>query len=162
MTYKPRRVRTPITEQFKENIVRDHHDLNMSFLQLSHKHKCCFQTAKTICERNEYGFWNKPVGLAKGTVKHFRPVSDKRKELTAQERMKELSNDAIEVIELTLQQMKNKLRADNCELSTSQLAAFVASVAPYAITKKDRMSKKKEETKEPSISDIFGMFKKQV
>lgn len=159
MEKKPRKTRTPITPQFKEKVVRDHHDGNMSFLQLSHKYKCCFHTAKTICERNEYGFWNNPAGLAKRTMKHFCPVSDKRKELTAHERIKELLNDAIEVLELTLQQMKNRLKVDICDLSISQLAAIVAVIAPYTITKKDGTSKKKEETKEPSIFDS-GMFKK--
>lgn len=87
MDTKPRKARTSITAQFKESVVRDHHDLNMTFLQLSHKYKSCFQTVKNICERNEYGFWNKPAGLAKGPVKHFRSASDERQKLTTQKRM---------------------------------------------------------------------------
>jgi len=162
MEKKPRKARTPITQKFKENIVRDHHDLNMTFLQLSHKYKCCFQVAKNICAENAYGFWNKPAGLAKGKVKHFRPVSDERQKLTAQERMKLLVNDAMEVTELTMQQMINKLMADDCDLSASQLATFVAVVAPFAIAKKGSAGDKKEETKKLTLSDQFSMFKQQV
>lgn len=162
MEKKPRKARTPITLQFKENIVRDHHDHHMSFLQLSHKYKCCFQVAKNICAENAYGFWNKPAGLAKGTVKHFRPNSDERQKLTIQERMKLLVSDAMEVTELTMQQMIIKLMADDCNLSASQLATFVAAVAPFAIAKKGSAREKKEETKELTMSDQFNMFKQQV
>ena len=161
MEKKPRKARTPITLQFKENIVRDHHDHHMSFLQLSHKYKCCFQVAKNICAENAYGFWNKPAGLAKGTVKHFRSVTDERKKLTTEERMKELSNDAIEVIELLFQRVVLKLTTDNCDLTVSQLAAFVAAIAPYAIVKKSGDGKK-DDRKEMPKSDVFSMFKKQV
>ena len=161
MEKKPRKARTPITLQFKENIVRDYHDLNMTFLQLSHKYKCCFQVAKNICAENVYGFWNKPAGLAKGKVKHFRSLSDERQKLTTQERMKLLVSDAMEVTELTMQQMISKLMVDDCDLSASQLATFVAVVAPYAIKKK-KSTIKPEEEKKVSMSDQFSMFKEQV
>jgi len=161
MEKKPRKARTSITAQFKETVVRDHHDNKLTSLQIAHKYSCCFKTAKTICERNEYGFWNKPAGLVKGTMKHFRPVSDERQKLTAQERMKLLVNDAMEVTELTMQQMINKLMADDCDLSASQLATFVAVVAPYAIKKK-KSTIKPEEEKKVSMSDQFSMFKEQV
>ena len=161
MNSKPRRLRTSIMAQFRESIVRDHHDNKLTFLQIAHKHSCCFNTAKTICERNEYGFWNKPAGLAKGPVKHFRSVSDERQKLTTQERMEELSNDAIEVIELVFQRVMLKLNEDNCDLSASQLSAFVAAVAPYAIVKKSG-DRKKDEPKQPKNSDVFSMFKKQL
>lgn len=162
MENKPRKARTPITQQFMEKIVRDHHDLQMTFLQLSHKYKCCFQTVKNICEKNAYGFWNKPAGLTKGKVKHFRPVSNERQKLTTQERMKLLVSDAMEVTELTMQQMIIKLMAEDCDLSASQLATFVAAVAPFAIAKKGSVGDKKEETKNLTMSDQFSMFKQQV
>ena len=161
MNKKPRRSRTSITAQLKEYIVRDYHDHNMTFLQIAHKHSCCFNTAKTICERNEYGFWNKPAGFAKGPVKYFRSVSDERQKITTQERMKEFSNDAIEVIELLFQRVMLKLSEDNCDLTASQLAAFVAVVAPYAIAKKSNDGKKDEGKKVPS-RDVFSMFKEQL
>ncbi|HZK94172.1 MAG TPA: hypothetical protein VFC67_08195 [Prolixibacteraceae bacterium] len=161
MEKKPRKARTPITQQFMEKIVRDHHDDHMSFLQLSHKYKCCFQTVKNICEKNAYGFWNNPAELAKGTVKQFRPVSDERQKLTTQERMKLLVSDAMEVTELTMQQMKIKLMNDDCDLSASQLATFVAAVAPFAIAKKSGEGKK-DKGKEVPKSDVFNMFKQQV
>ena len=161
MNSKPRRSRSAITEQFKEIVVRDHHDNNLTFLQIAHKHSCCFNTAKTICERNEYGFWNQPAILAKGTVKHFRSVSDEREKLTTEERMEELSKDAIEVIELLFQRVVLKLSEDNCDLSASQLAAFVTAVAPYAIAKKSGDGKKYERKKVPS-RDVFSMFKEQL
>ena len=147
--------------QFRESIVRDHHDNKLTFLQIAHKHSCCFNTAKTICERNEYGFWNKPAGFAKGPVKYFRSVSDERQKLTTQERMKEFSNDAIEVIELLFQRVMLKLTEDNCDLSASQLAAFVAAVAPYAIAKKSSDGKK-DKGKELPKSNVFAMFKEQL
>jgi len=75
-------------------------------------------------------------------VKYFRSVSDERQKLTTQERMKEFSNDAIEVIELLFQRVMLKLSEDNCDLTASQLAAFVAVVAPYAIAKKSGDGKK--------------------
>jgi len=161
MNKKPRRSRTSITAQLKEYIVRDHHDHNMTFLQIAHKHSCCFNTAKTICERNEYGFWNKPAGLAKGPVKHFRSVSDDRQKLTSQERMELLVSDAVEVTELTMQRMILKLMMDDCDMTVSQLAAFVAAVAPYSIAKKSGEGKK-DEPKQPKNSDVFSMFKKQL
>ena len=161
MEKKPRKARTPITQQFMEKIVRDHHDHHMSFLQLSHKYKCCFQTVKNICEKNAYGFWNNPAELTKGTVKHFRPISVERQKLTTQERMNLLVSDAMEVTELTMQQMIIKLMADDCDLTASQLAAFVAAIAPYAIAKKSGDGKK-DEHKQPKNSDVFSMFKKQL
>ena len=75
--------------------------------------------------------------------------------------MKELSNDAIEVIELLFQQVMLKLTEDNCDLTASQLAAFMAAVAPYAIAKKSG-DRKKDEPKQPKNSDVFSMFKKQL
>ena len=137
------------------------HDNKLTFLQIAHKHSCCFNTAKTICERNEYGFWNQPASLAKGPVEHFRSVSDEREKLTTEERLEELSKDAIEVIELFFQRVVLKLRGDNCDLTASQLAAFVSAVAPYAIAKKSS-DRKKEETKQLKNSDVFSMFKKQL
>ena len=106
------------------------HDNKLTFLQIAHKHSCCFNTAKTICERNEYGFWNQPASLAKGPVEHFRSVSDEREKLTTEERLEELSKDAIEVIELFFQRVVLKRKEDNCDLSASQLAAFVVAVTP--------------------------------
>ena len=75
--------------------------------------------------------------------------------------MKELSNDAIEVIELLFQQVMLKLTEDNCDLTASQLAAFVAAVAPYAIAKKSKDGKK-DEGKEVPKSNVFSMFKEQL
>lgn len=39
------------------------------------------------------------------------------------------------VIELLFQRVIFKLKEDNCDLTASQLAAFVAAVTPYAIAK---------------------------
>jgi len=44
--------------------------------------------------------------------------------------MKELLNDATEVIELFFQRVVLKRKEDNCDLSASQLAAFVVAVTP--------------------------------
>ena len=75
--------------------------------------------------------------------------------------MKELLNDATEVIELFFQRVVLKRKEDNCDLSASQLAAFVAAVAPYLIAKKSGEGKK-DEPKQPKNSDVFSMFKKQL
>src|SRR5665647_474345 len=131
MEKKPRKARTPITQQFMEKIVRDHHDHHMSFLQLSHKYKCCFQTVKNICEKNAYGFWNNVPMLEKGTKPRL--VMEKRKNLSDEERSMQIYNDAKIVIELTLQRMIEQLKSGMCNLSATQLANFMSTAAPYAI-----------------------------
>jgi len=75
--------------------------------------------------------------------------------------MEELSKDAIGVIELLFQRVVLKLRGDNCDLTASQLAAFVAAVAPYAIAKKSGDGKK-DKGKELPKSNVFAMFKEQL
>jgi|SRR5665647_866283 len=160
MEKKPRKRRTPIAEQFKENIVRDHHDHNMNFLELSHKYKCCIQTVKNICEKNAYGFWNNVPMLEKGTKPRL--VTEKRKNLSDEERSMQIYNDAKIVIELTLQRMIEQLKSGMCNLSATQLANFMSTAAPYAIKKAEGTIKTKDETKALSSRDQFSMFKLQL
>jgi hypothetical protein len=164
MSNKPRRSRTIITQQFMEKIVRDHIDLNMTFLQIAHKYSCCFQTVMNICSKNEYGFWNKPAGLAKGVKHKPKPlVSDIRKHLTIEERKQLILLDMIEILELLNQRIIERLEAVYCDVSSTQLATFFAIIAPFVISKKrDRKGKNKDKEIEPSDSEMYSMFKKQV
>lgn len=152
-----RKHRTVITEELKQEIVRDFHDLKLTFLQISRKRNLCFAVCKKICEQNEYGFWTNPPRLAEG-VKH-QPVTKKREKLTDEERKMKVSDDALEIIELAMQEMKKKLIAHEC--SANQLKDFVNSVIPYIIKKPDTSSK--QEDKEDKIKDdakkVHSMFK---
>jgi transposase-like protein len=162
MSNKPRRARTPITPQFKERIVRDHHDLHLTILQLSRKYKCCFQTVKNICSKNEYGFWNKPAGLAKVVKNKPKPlVSDLRKHLSRAEREQLILNDMITIIELANQRMRERLEENDQSLTCSQIAEFHKCVSGYVTAKKSDTSK--VATDEPkSDSEMFRMFKRQI
>jgi len=140
MAGKRRKAHTVLTEKIKEEVVRDYHDDKMSYTDIARKRYLSYPTVLKICRDNEYGFWTKPARLAEGVKKQ--PITNKTKKLTGEERKNKISDDALEIIELALEEMKNKLKAKEC--SATQLKDFVNSVIPYIITKPDSSKKDSE------------------
>lgn len=150
-----RKPKTMATEEIKEKIVRDNHDKKLTTVEIQRKYNVSFRFVKKILENNEYGFWLNPPALAPGVKSH--PVTNKRIGLTTEDRNQAISNDALEIIELSLQNMKELLKGGLC--SATQIKDFVNSVIPYVIKKPETGTKKDD--KAESKGNIVDMWRKQ-
>jgi len=79
-------------------------------------------------------------------------VTETRKHLTDDERVRLLTKDAMEVVELTLQAMKFMLESHASTISASQLCAILKTLTPYIMIK---WNNKKEAPRE----NIFKILK---
>jgi len=157
MKEKSRKLRTPISDKESEMVVKDYHDGKMSITALSKKYSRPYQSMKNIITNNPYGFWeekeNKPI------VKPL--ITKSRSKLTDEERTAKLSDDALQIIELSFDMMLEKLETKDVNLTASKLAEFVKTVIPYVKEKKGE-NKGKEDTPTLTSRQTYDMFKQQV
>jgi hypothetical protein len=156
------RERAVIDNKLIEKILRDSVDSKLTKLQIAKKRRCCFNTVDRILNKYEYGFWDKVPDPPKSPIRpNEKLITKERRKLSVPDRMNELSNDAIEIAELTLKRMKDLLNDPNQSISASQLTAFMNAASPYAI-KKVEVGTKKKDDKAESTSTKYQIFKQQV
>jgi len=164
------RERVTITKNLIEKILRDSVDEGLSKLQIAKKRRCCFNTVVRILKDYEYGFWDKPKAPPRSPIrkddkeeKEDKRIAKQRSNLSPSERMKELSNDSIEISEMIMKRMKDLLNDPDESISAAQLTKFLQTAAPYAIKKADGAAKSKDDDKpNSSSSKLFKIFKEQV
>ncbi len=118
--------RTWISPQLKEDIVRGHQDYKMTVSDLHRKYSCAYNTVNKIVKTTPYGFWN--IDLPGRIIEP--PITNTRKNLVHSERVRLITDDALKVVELTLQAMKEMLENHRESLSAPQLCGFLNAVAP--------------------------------
>jgi hypothetical protein len=158
----PKRTRSVITPHLRLNVLKDYHVNNMTITSICDRYSCCYETVKKILNTTEY----KPE-----CFQSFSPGDVfQRKEMNPLERTKMLTEDATQVVELTLAYMRFKLyqelrRSEANEDYTAtvpikELTLFFAEVAPYVLQK---IGKTKESglVVQSSRTKIHDMFKKE-
>ena len=157
------RERAVIDNKLIEKILRDSVDGKLSKLKIAKKRRCCYNTVDRILKNYEYGFWDKPPVPPLSPLRpEEESIVKQRKGLSTSERMNALSNDSIEIAELTLKRMKDILNDPSQSVSAAQLTKFLQIAAPYAIKKAEATPKGKDDSKPISSRDQFAQFKQQI
>ena len=158
----PRRTRAVITPQLKLNVLKDYHVNNMTITSICDRYSCCYETVRKILDTTEY----KPE-----CFNSFNPGDVfQRKEMNPLERLKMLTSDALQVVELSLAVMSFKLRQElsrtesnedfTATISIKELTMFFAEAAPYVLQKLGKLKESGLAAQSPR-SKAYDMFKKE-
>ena len=161
-TKAPKRTRAVITAQLRINVIRDYHTSQMTIVAICDRYSICYETCRKILDTTEY----KPEDF-----KAFNPDDVyQRKDIEPLERLRLLTSDALESIEMSLAVMKYKLlreinqTAKNEDkaltLSIKELTMFFAEAAPYVLPKAEKQ-KLPGKNEKPPRAMVFEMFKKE-
>lgn len=156
----PRRTRVVITPQLRVDVLKEYHVNRLTITNICQRHSCCYETVRKILDTTEY----KPENF-----RSFNPGDVyKRTDLPPMERLKLLSSDATQILELTLAVMIYKLQRElnqtennvdkTTTLSVKELTMFFAEAAPYVLQKAKAVIKSGGERQTP-LGKVHNMFK---
>ena len=155
----PRRTRVVITPQLRIDVLKEYHVNRLTITNICQRHSCCYETVRKILDTTEY----KPENFGS-----FDPGDVyKRVDLPPIDRLKLLSSDAAQVIELTLAVMIFKLQRElnqtennvdkTATISIKELTMFFAEAAPYVLQKAKAVIKSGVDMQSP-LRKVHNMF----
>lgn len=156
----PRRTRAVITAQLRIDVLKEFHVNRLTITNICQRHSCCYETVRKILDTTEY----KPENF-----RSFNPGDVyKRIDLPPIDRLKLLSSDAAQILELTLAGMIFKLQRElnqtennvdkTATLSVKELTMFFAEAAPYVLQKAKSVIKSGGDMQSP-LAKVHNMFK---
>jgi hypothetical protein len=156
----PKRTRAVITPQLQLNVLKDYHANQMTITAICNRYSVCYETVRKILDTTEYN---------PDCFKSFNPGDVyQRKELDPLERLKLLTTDATQVVELSLAFMSFKLhqelkRTESNEdfaatISVKELTDFFREAAPYVLTKVGNAKDSRQASQNPRAK-IHNMWK---
>ena len=127
-----------LSPEVKQQIIWDFHNNHLSYYGLAKKYGISDHTAKRVVTTN-------PANYRAPAPVVWEPLQTREK-LSEYHRLEQLTSDALSIVELTLQGMLRTLWTHPEKLNPTQLTAFMAAAAPYAVP---RMQVRKSIPKEP-------------
>ena len=138
-----------LSPEVKQQIIWDFHNNHLSYYALGKKYGISDHTAKRVITSN-------PADYRAAAPVVWEPLQTREK-LSEYHRLEQLTSDALSIVELTLQGMLRTLWTHPEKLNPTQLTAFMAAAAPYAMP---RLQVRKSLPEQPkSIKDYAFMFR---